>query len=100
MDDEITATALKAGLRKVKIIDVREPEEYAVGSIEGAVHKPLGALIRDVGKGVFALPRDQEIVCYCAAGVRGKIATDFLRQKGLKARNLVGGYHAWTAESA
>ena len=95
MNDTITPQELKKSLKKVKIIDIREPEECALGIIEGAELKPLGALMRDVGKGLYSLPCDQEIVCYCAAGVRGKVATDFLRNKGFKVRNLEGGYYAW-----
>ena len=96
---DITSAELKRKLRTVKIIDVREPEECVRGSIEGAEHKPLGALVRDVGKGVYAPPRDREIVCYCSAGVRGKIAADFLTSRGFKARNLEGGYLVWAASS-
>ena len=95
MNDEITVDELKHSLKKVVLVDVRELEEYTQGSLPGAMHKPLGELIRDTGKGIFVLPRDKEIVCYCAAGVRGKIAVDFLRTKGVKARNLIGGYYAW-----
>ena len=96
---DITSAELRKKLKSVKVIDVWEPEEYANGSIDGAEHKPLGAFIRDVGKGVYTILRDKEIVCYCAAGVRGKIAADFLVSKEFKAKNLEGGYTALIASS-
>ena len=94
-NDEISVDELKRSFKKVMLLDVREPEEYAQGALEGAILKPLGSLLRDVGKGIFVLPKDKDVVVYCAAGVRGKVATDFLRTKGVKARNLLGGYYAW-----
>ena len=90
----ISVSELKNRLREVKIIDVRESEEF-LDHIEDAENKPLGALIRDLSKGAYNITKDKEIVCYCVSGVRGKIATDFLNNKGFKARNLEGGYAAW-----
>jgi rhodanese-related sulfurtransferase len=41
------------------------------------------------------LPRDRDIVVYCAVGVRGYIAERILRQRGFRAWNLSGGYTTW-----
>ncbi len=90
----ITVAELEKKLKNVKMIDVREPEEFSE-KIEGAENKPLGALIRDVSSGTYTLPKNKEIVCYCRSGGRGKIAADFLQAKGIKAKNLEGGFLAW-----
>lgn len=89
----ITKEELKKRLKEVILIDVREAEEP--GQIEGAQRVPLGKLIRDLPK--LALPVSKEIVCYCQGGTRGQIAADFLVKKGLKAKNLAGGYREYTA---
>jgi rhodanese-related sulfurtransferase len=91
--ETITPEELKKKLKSFYVIDVRELDEH--GQIEGATRVPLGKLIRDLPK--LNLPADKEIVCYCAGGTRGQIAADFLKSKGLKAKNLAGGYKAYAA---
>lgn len=72
------------------LIDVRTPTEFAAGAIPGAVNVPLDEL-RDR---LDELP-DGEIVVHCQVGLRGHIATRILRQHGVDARNLDGGYRTW-----
>jgi len=90
--ETITPEELKKKLKEFCIIDVREPDEQ--GQIEGATRVPLGRLIRDLPK--LDLPKDKEIVCYCQGGTRGQMAADFLKSKGFKVKNLVGGYKAYS----
>lgn len=92
----IDAMELKKDLKKYKIIDVREPDEFAESHIEGAENIPLGKLIRDEGKGI--IPRDKEIIVHCKSGFRGQIAADLLLQRGYNVKNLEGGYQAWCAQ--
>ncbi len=70
------------------ILDVRDIEEYNLGSIDGAKHIPVNELRARIDE----LPKDKEIITYCAIGVRGYIACKMLKQKGYKCRNLIGGY--------
>jgi rhodanese-related sulfurtransferase len=73
------------------LLDVREPAEHAAGAIPGSTLIPLGSL-----RGRLAeLPRDREIVAYCAVGIRGYLAERILKQEGFKARNLSGGFTTW-----
>jgi NADPH-dependent 2,4-dienoyl-CoA reductase/sulfur reductase-like enzyme/rhodanese-related sulfurtransferase len=72
---------------KAFILDVREPAEFQVGHLEGAVNIPLGEL-RDR---MSELPRDREILTYCAVGQRSYYASRALRQYGFQARNISGG---------
>ena len=98
---EISIHELKTKLENVKVIDVREAEEYAKEHIANAVNIPLGAFIRDLKtKGEEMVPRDREVVFYCGSGVRGGIATSFVQEKGWdNVKNLTGGYTAWQNES-
>jgi NADPH-dependent 2,4-dienoyl-CoA reductase/sulfur reductase-like enzyme/rhodanese-related sulfurtransferase len=73
------------------LLDVRQPEESAEGTVPGAVMIPLGQL-RDR---LSELPRDRQIVTCCRVGLRGYLAERILKQHGFQAANLSGGLHTW-----
>ncbi len=75
------------------LVDVREPSEHAVASIEGAVLVPLGVLDEEVDR----LARDCPIVVHCQTGRRSARAVGRLRARGFEAWNLAGGIEAWAA---
>jgi len=77
------------------VLDVREPQEFALGHIEGASNIPVHAL-RD---SMSELPRDKEILVYCAVGQRSYYASRALRLNGFSARNISGGMKIYRAES-
>lgn len=71
------------------LLDVRTPEEYAFGAIDGAVNIPLDEL-RDR---ISEIPADKEVVIYCAVGLRGYLALKILTARGYRqVKNLSGGY--------
>ncbi len=70
------------------VLDVREPAEVAAGPVPEAVNIPLGELRSRLGQ----LPTDKQIWTYCAGGQRSYYAVRVLKQHGLQARNLSGGY--------
>ena len=85
--------------RGAPVVDVREPDEFAAGSIPGATNVPLGSLH---GMGVQALRRagvdlgKSEIVFVCQSGRRSANACAVLSAGlGGRARNLDGGMLAW-----
>lgn len=85
---------LKAGTAPV-IIDVRNPEEYAICKLPGSKLIPLGELPQRLAE----LDPEQEIVVHCKLGGRATQAVAFLRQQGFShARNLTGGILAWAAQ--
>jgi molybdopterin/thiamine biosynthesis adenylyltransferase/rhodanese-related sulfurtransferase/molybdopterin converting factor small subunit len=92
---EITTVELKQRLDRgddVKIVDVREPNEYQINRIAGSVLIPLG----DVPKRYNELNPDDEIVVQCKSGARSAKAADFLRSVGFKkVLNLKGGILDW-----
>jgi NADPH-dependent 2,4-dienoyl-CoA reductase/sulfur reductase-like enzyme/peroxiredoxin family protein/rhodanese-related sulfurtransferase/TusA-related sulfurtransferase len=74
------------------LLDVRTPEEYALGAIEGAVNIPVDEL-RDR---LAELPQDKKIIIYCAVGLRGYLASRILTQNGFtNVVNLSGGYKTY-----
>ncbi|MBI2110036.1 rhodanese-like domain-containing protein [Candidatus Woesearchaeota archaeon] len=79
------------------ILDVREKDEYELGTIQGARHKPLGSLLRDLGMFRYDL-MGKEVVCFCKSGVRSSIAADFLERAGIKTKSLTNGFMAWEQE--
>lgn len=75
------------------IVDVRQPEEYATGFVEGAVNIPL----RQLANSLQTLPdTDRNTVLVCDTGHRSAIAMEVLQMLGYKnARSLEGGLQAW-----
>ncbi|MEV6287909.1 rhodanese-like domain-containing protein [Kribbella sp. NPDC051770] len=82
-----------AMLAEAFVLDVREPDEWTSGHIEGATHIPLGQLQQRVGE----VPLGQKVICVCAVGGRSGVATQFLLAEGREAINLDGGMHAWAS---
>ena len=77
------------------LLDVRTPAEFAHGALPGALNIPLD----DLRERYTELP-DVPVIVYCQVGQRGHTATVFLRERGLKAVNLDGGYRTWTASQS
>ena len=73
------------------VLDVREPAEFAGGSVPHAVNIPLGQIRARMAE----LPRDREIWVSCGVGQRAYYACRILTQNGFTARNLSGGYSTW-----
>lgn len=77
------------------LLDVRNPEEWAITRLEGATLIPLPEL----ASRYVELPGNEEIVVYCRSGGRSAQAVEFLRSKGFqKVRNLPGGTLRWSDE--
>lgn len=84
---------LRAGV--VTVLDVRPPDEFALGHVPGAVNIPLRAL-----KAQFAeLDPTQEFVAYCRGEycVLAFEAVALLRNRGFKIRRLEDGLPEWRA---
>ncbi len=78
---------------KTVLVDVRQPEEYQKGFIQGAINIPL----RELTRALTALPaQDKEVVVVCDTGARGAIAMVTLQLLGWKqAKSLYGGMKGW-----
>jgi molybdopterin/thiamine biosynthesis adenylyltransferase/rhodanese-related sulfurtransferase/molybdopterin converting factor small subunit len=92
---EITAVELKQRLDRgdtLKVVDVREPNEYQINRIPGSQLIPLG----DIPKRYAELNKGDEIVVQCKSGARSAKAADFLRSVGFtRVLNLKGGILDW-----
>jgi len=85
--DEL-APLLEAGAR---LIDVREPDEYAGAHVPGAVLVPLGT----VADNVDVFRGDGPTYVICARGGRSLQAAEFVAAEGVEAVNVAGGTLAW-----
>ena len=84
------------------IIDVREPDEFAQGHIEGAVNIPLHELLQHLDE--IPTSKSAPILLYCHSQKRATHALVILRELGyLKVFNLEGGfaaYEEWISSNA
>jgi len=96
----ITATELKAMLDSddgIFLVDVREPNEYEIVSIPGAVLIPKDQFL--TGAALERLPHDQKIVLHCKSGVRSAEALAVVKNAGFAdAVHVGGGVLAWVSQ--
>ncbi len=89
----ITPEELKSQLGNVILVDVREPDEHAEAHIAGCTLIPLDEIS---GRAEAELKKEDDIVLYCAHGVRSMHALMALRMLGFeKLRSLEGGIAQW-----
>jgi len=86
-----------AGKRDFRLIDVREPGEYEVVSIPGAVLIPKGRILS--GEASDDLPREQDLVFHCKSGARSsEVLENLLAQGYTRVSHLDGGILAWVRD--
>ncbi len=79
---------------KVTLLDVRTAEEFAAGSIPGAVNIPVDDLRARLGE----LDAKKPVYEFCRIGLRGHVAYRILSQSGFpEVYNLAGGYRFYRA---
>lgn len=80
---------------KVKVIDVREPDEWRAGHISVATHIPLGAVVNKPTESL-TMDRGESLLFVCAVGGRSAIACEVAAAMGYTdLYNLEGGTVAW-----
>jgi rhodanese-related sulfurtransferase len=94
---EITVDELEAKRARgepLRLVDVREDDEWRAGHARGAEHMGRGVIERDIIAKVPA--KDQELVLYCGGGYRSALAADNLQKMGYtRVRSLIGGWREW-----
>ena len=78
----------------VVVIDVRQPDEWASGHVQGAIHMPVD----DVLARIDELPKDRDLLFICAMGVRSGLACEMAAAMGLDSERLYSiedGTPAW-----
>jgi rhodanese-related sulfurtransferase len=98
LDYEISAADAAALLKKngAKLIDVREPWEFATARIEGSLLIPMG----DVpARAHQELDPEERLLVICLHGIRSMNGAVWLRNQGFEqAQSLRGGIDAWSSE--
>jgi adenylyltransferase/sulfurtransferase len=89
--------ARAAGEEDFILIDVREPGEFEIVRIEGAVLIPKGQFLD--GSALGALPSDRRIVLHCKVGGRSAEALAVVKGAGFAdAVHVGGGILAWVSQ--
>jgi rhodanese-related sulfurtransferase len=75
------------------LVDVRTPDEFAAGHIDGALNIPVDQVEARAGE----LPKDKDIVLYCRSGARSARAKGLLEGAGFTAAKVhnLGGMSNW-----
>jgi rhodanese-related sulfurtransferase len=95
--DVHAVAALQRGTEPFLLLDCREPDEYAIAQISGAVLVPMGEIPERLA--VLEPYRDRRIVVHCHHGGRSLRVTRWLRAQGFSAaQNMAGGIEAWALE--
>ena len=97
--DEVTVHDMKKALADrtlgIKVIDVREPDEYEIAHIDGVSLVPLSTLAQRFTE----LDPNHQYYIHCKSGVRSMKALKFLREQGFKyLKSVKGGITAWADE--
>lgn len=80
--------------KKIQIIDVRSPQEYAQGHIKGAVNIPISDTTYFASR-IDAIEQKNPFAVYCHSGIRSARASEILSAKFLTVYNLKGGIVEW-----
>jgi adenylyltransferase/sulfurtransferase len=97
--DEVTVHDLKRALDNpqlgIQVLDVREPDEYQIARINGALLVPLSTLAQRFTE----LDPNHPYYLHCKAGGRSLKALQFLREQGFQnLKSVKGGITAWADE--
>jgi rhodanese-related sulfurtransferase len=94
---EVTVAETQQRMRErpeVKLIDVREDNEWDAAHAAGAIHLGKGIIERDIETTVPE--KDTELILYCGGGYRSALAADTLQQMGYtNVFSMAGGWKAW-----
>ena len=96
---EITAAEVSrriASGEKLHLIDVREPNEFAICKIQGAELIPIRQVPGEL-QSLEAKADQAPLMVFCHHGVRSLNVVNWLRQQGLEAcQSITGGIDAWS----
>ncbi len=97
--DEVTVQDMKKALDDpklgIKVVDVREPDEYQIAKVAGVPLLPLSQLPQRFTE----LDPNVQYYLHCKGGVRSMKALKFLREQGFKyVKSVKGGIGAWSDE--
>jgi rhodanese-related sulfurtransferase len=83
----------------VRLIDVREDNEWQAGHAAGAEHLGKGIIERDIE--VKVPDKSTELILYCGGGFRSALVADVLQKMGYtNVFSMAGGWKAWRESGA
>ena len=83
----------------VRLIDVREDNEWQLGRAARSIHLARGIIERDIEERVPE--KDTQIILYCGGGFRSALAADVLQQMGYtNVYSMAGGWKTWKDSGA
>ena len=89
--------ARERGEKDFVLIDVREPGEYEIVNIPGAILIPKNEFL--MGDALTKLPQDKQVVLHCKSGVRSAEVLAVVKNAGFKdAIHVGGGVLAWVSQ--
>jgi rhodanese-related sulfurtransferase len=77
------------------ILDVREPDEWRAGHVEGSRHVPMNSVPTALQFDPALIAADRPVYVICAMGGRSGQVVAWLVHHGYDAVNIAGGMHAW-----
>ena len=87
----------QADTTDITLVDVRTPDEFALGSITGAINIPLDEMRQRLAE----IPTNRPVWLFCGVGLRGYLASNILKANGYsEVRNLIGGLKTYNAATA
>jgi rhodanese-related sulfurtransferase len=99
---EVTVEETQAHMQsnsEVRLIDVREDNEWEAGRAAGSIHLGKGIIERDIEATVP--DKNAEVILYCGGGFRSALVADVLQQMGYtNVFSMAGGWKAWKDSDA
>ena len=99
---EVTVDETRARMqsdKRVRLMDVREDNEWHVAHAAGSEHLGKGIIERDIEEKVP--DKGTEVILYCGGGFRSALAADVLQQMGYtNVYSMAGGWKAWKDSGA
>lgn len=74
----------------VFIVDLRKPEDFAKGHLEGAVNIPMP----QIGQKLSEIPKDKEVAVICYSGQQASQTAGVLKMAGYNTKIITGGFKA------
>jgi rhodanese-related sulfurtransferase len=77
-------------------LDVRTPDEFSTGHIQGSTLMPVQLLSQNLSE--LDEIKNKKIVVYCASGMRSVSASRILSEHGFTVLNMSGGIGQWKSD--
>lgn len=88
------AAAMIKDMENLVVLDVRTPEETALGMLPNAIEIDVNG--PDFIRAIDSLDREKHYLVYCRSGVRSVAACKLMHTAGFEhLTNMLGGYNAW-----